>query len=103
MNATLITTARRNTRHKLGSECESRHKSRHHVAIAAPSTRQALNPAKNPAILAGYTGHASGDGAIAPTVGMLGKSVVKESLITAEGLQWQEGIKKQAKRKGDGK
>lgn len=85
------------------SDCESRHKSRHHVAIATPSNRQAVYPAKNPAILAGYTGHASVDGAIAPTVGMLGKSVVKEPLITAEGLQAQEEIEQQAKRKGDGK
>jgi hypothetical protein len=34
---------------------------------------------------------------------MLGKSVIKVSLINAEGLQALEEIEKQAKRKGDGK
>ena len=60
-------------------------------------------PAKNPAILAGYAGHAVGDVAMALVLGMLGKSVVKEFLTTAGDLQALEKIKKKAKRKGDEK
>lgn len=37
------------------------------------------------------------------TMGMLGKSGVKESLTTGEDLQALGEIEKQAKRKGDGK
>lgn len=83
--------------------CGSRHKSRHHVAIAAPPIRRASYPAKNPAILAGYTGHSIRGKGMALMMGMHGESVVKESLTTAEVLQARDVIEKQAMREGDGK